>query len=58
MDGHTSEDSNLYNSFIQQTLLTVLVIQILHFDVTNSLCFCYLYRHLSDKYTARAAENG
>ena len=58
MDDHTSVDSNLHNSFIQQTLSTVLVIQILHFDVMNSLCFSYWYRHLSEKYTVRADENG
>jgi len=54
MDGHTSGDSNLHNSFIQQTLLTVLVTQILHFDIMNSLYFSYWYRCLSEKYTGMA----
>jgi hypothetical protein len=57
MDGQTSGDSNLHNSFIQQTV-TVLVIQILHFDIMNSLYFSCWHRHLSEKYTVRAAENG
>jgi len=56
MDGHTSGDSHLHNSFIQQTI-TVLVIQILHFDIMNSLYFSYWYRHLCENYTVRAAEN-
>jgi hypothetical protein len=58
MDGHKSGDSNLHSSFIQQTLLTVLIIQILRFDIINSLYFSYCYTHLSEKYTVRAAENG
>jgi hypothetical protein len=58
MDGHTSGDSNLHNSFVQKTLLTVLVIQILHFDVMNSIYFSYWQSLLCEKYPVRAAQNG